>query len=168
MRQAPDNIQIDIGQRIRQLRESKGYTLQDIADVSGYGTRAGVSNLETRTPRALPARLLWALRMELDADLNWIVTGEEPRPPGAPPPDRRPLMVQVTEAWAAMAPQERRQLAAVVAALAASEAQPAPQGTPHDEVDPTPRPASSPPERRPSGTVVQRRPPRSEAAAGGK
>lgn len=63
------------GQRLRNLRTSKGLSQKQFADLLGYKHHASVSNIEAdKTPPDIIA--LVKIADALQVDLHWLITGE--------------------------------------------------------------------------------------------
>jgi transcriptional regulator with XRE-family HTH domain len=45
-RNAPDELALEVGQRIREIREAEGLTIQDLAETSELGSKGHLSNME--------------------------------------------------------------------------------------------------------------------------
>ena len=45
-RESPDELALEVGQRIRQIREEEGLTIQDLAETSELGSKGHLSNME--------------------------------------------------------------------------------------------------------------------------
>ena len=66
---------MSIGERLRWLMEARGYKQVEIAQKVGV-TQAAISNLVTDTSRKPSASTLLRLAAALDANPEWILTGE--------------------------------------------------------------------------------------------
>lgn len=45
-RDAPDELALEVGQRIREIREEEGLTIQELAETSELGSKGHLSNME--------------------------------------------------------------------------------------------------------------------------
>ena len=45
-REEPDDLALEVGQRIRELRENEGMTIQQLAETSEIGSKGHISNME--------------------------------------------------------------------------------------------------------------------------
>lgn len=95
-----------VGERIRQAREFRKMSGEELAQRVGYKTQSGISNLENRSTgmggakivaiaRALNLSLQWFLNGPDTADLNSVPPFAEP--PAPPPPPGGPSDHRVSE-----------------------------------------------------------------------
>jgi len=67
---------VEFGDRIRQLRISRGLQQKDLADKLGYKSQTSVSKLEAGEISPT-ADVLMKLTEILNADLHWLITGKQ-------------------------------------------------------------------------------------------
>lgn len=69
-----DSKRLAIGQRLREARSAKGYTLQQLADAAGYG-RAAISGAEHGRSVLRPQAMI-AIAKLLGISIDWLMTGD--------------------------------------------------------------------------------------------
>lgn len=74
-----ENFLIDFGDRLSNLRKSKGLSQKQLADLLGYKQPASISGIESgKTPTDIIA--LVKIADALQVDLHWLITGEHINP----------------------------------------------------------------------------------------